>query len=183
MPKLMAWLQREEPFSNFFRKLPKVVFLIFVSSVAGAFVASFFFPPEMTTSEAQAINETLQEFGLKTFLIILAIVPIAEEFLFRFGLIGLPILLYRLATKRQLNPWCTLVLVIASSAYFGYIHGNPANIFIQGIGGAGFAIIFIKWSVYGRRIFVGLFASTITHEAFNAMLGTLILAASLLSRA
>ena len=56
---------------------------------------------------------------------------------------------------------------LALSIAFGLVHGSFKNIFVQGIGGLVYSIIFLKCGGFQRRFFKAIASSTLAHAAFN----------------
>ena len=68
--------------------------------------------------------------------------------------------------------WTNILIpcVIILSGIFGWLHGGIGNIFIQGLAGLVFSIVFLKCGGMQREFWKGLFSSTATHTASNALI-------------
>jgi len=79
------------------------------------------------------------------------------------------------ARKLKLSARNTLALAILLSMIFGLAHGKIINIFIQGVSGLIYSILFLKCGGYQGKIFKPLVTATATHAMFNGTLGIIIL--------
>ncbi len=46
----------------------------------------------------------------------------------------------------------TLSILLLTSVIFGYLHGGIINVFLQGVGGLAYGILFLKFCQGGKRI-------------------------------
>lgn len=83
-----------------------------------------------------------------------------EELAFRF----IPIVL----VMKLIGPGLTLwIIIIASSIILGILHGNFFHIFLQGLWGVVFSVIFLKFGgLYGSYLIAFLVVATI-HSVYN----------------
>jgi membrane protease YdiL (CAAX protease family) len=63
-----------------------------------------------------------------------------------------------------------MFIAIVSSVVFGYLHGGYTHIFIQGISGLIFCIIYLKCGCLEHKFFKPLFSATLAHASFNGMI-------------
>ena len=91
-----------------------------------------------------------------------------EEIIFRF----LPFLVIFLL-KYQFSNRQILSFVIVSSCIFGYVHGDFRAIFVQGVMGAYFSLVFWRYSFRLKNLrclINGLIFSIIVHLSYNSSL-------------
>ncbi len=62
------------------------------------------------------------------------------------------------------------VVAVPLSVFFGFLHGGISHIFLQGVSGFIFSIVFLKCGGWQRNYTKALLASTATHFMFNAVL-------------
>jgi len=106
------------------------------------------------------------------------LVPLFEELVFRYLPLGLTFFVVWAfgLSHRPLGTALVVGAILLTSLVFGYVHGGIGNVFIQGLAGVTFGIIFAKWSSFGASCGKGLLASTIAHGATNAViLGAVVL--------
>ena len=102
------------------------------------------------------------------FPIILLGMAFIEEIFFRFPLVLLVALKLRL--------WIILAVSVILSIIFGLLHGGIPNIFLQGIGGLFYSILFLKCGGYHGKLIKPLAAAAFTHFFFNGVLVLMCLA-------
>ncbi|OGZ58225.1 MAG: hypothetical protein A3F94_02540 [Candidatus Spechtbacteria bacterium RIFCSPLOWO2_12_FULL_38_22] len=95
---------------------------------------------------------------VRVFITAVVAAPIIEEFLFR----TLPIKLFASHTKIVQN----IVIFLTSFVLFGWLHGGPQFMLIQGVTGLLYAYVYLKR---------GYFTSVIAHATHNAIVVTLII--------
>lgn len=109
------------------------------------------------------------------FIILMALVAIIEELLFRVVPLSLAALVVY-STVFLLNRFyqkhidasrivikAALIATIPASVIFGYAHGGLPNILVQGLGGIIFSIVYIKCGGTGKGILTGWKSSSILH--------------------
>ncbi len=98
-----------------------------------------------------------------------------EECLFRAG----PLQIIQVSSFRLFkrnSPVIVISTVFLTSIIFGYLHGNYLNIFIQGMPGAVYAVLYLKYGGYMKNdgakteFKKGLFTSTTIHVFSNTTL-------------
>ncbi len=62
------------------------------------------------------------------------------------------------------------VVAVVLSLLFGFLHGGISHIFLQGVSGFIFSVVFLKCGGWQRNYAKALIASTVTHFMFNAVL-------------
>lgn len=102
------------------------------------------------------------------FLVTILLISVYEELLFR-------IIPLWLAFKFAFTPGGLIMVALITAIGFGYIHGGPHNILIQGIGGFFYAILFIKYASGGKRIFEASIVVIVAHTIFNGLIGLLLI--------
>ena len=180
MIHLRSWFERDTEFKKFIQVLPELVLLMGVTTFFGGLLANMFFSNDSLYASDRAVFADLQKMGIiKVGLIVSVIGPIIEEATFRFLPLGFTFLtLWLINKKQEIGLWSVLGTILASSILFGYIHG-PGNILIQGISGLVLAVVFVKYSSFGRSpvwFFKGWAASTLLHGSFN---GVILVAATM----
>lgn len=94
-----------------------------------------------------------------------------EEILFRW----LP---FTIVCLEKFNFKTVITTAIISSVIFGYLHGGFIHIFVQGIGGFIFCLLYLKCGGYHNRNIKAVFVSTSAHALYNVLLIALIIAIS-----
>lgn len=153
----------------FFRKLPNYILNTAIISILSALVVLYIFGPYKSANDR--LPEEIIE-SKYTLLLYLPIWALSEEILFRFLPFYLIFLLEYCLSKEFIPNKIILLIAIISSIIFGYLHGNWRAIFIQGIGGLYFSYIFWRYSFRAnsfKKLFWGLFASTVVHTSFNVL--------------
>ena len=101
-----------------------------------------------------------------------------EEMLYRVvPLVSFQVFLLFIKGTDRTNMIALSAVVIVSSAYFGFIHGNYINIFLQGVVGLFLSFIFLAGGGYMRKEYTfskvvylscfGVFCSTLAHGLIN----------------
>ncbi len=90
-----------------------------------------------------------------------------EEFLFR-----LPLAFF-LDMELSINK--VLIMAIFSSTIFGFLHGGIIHIFIQGVAGFLWCILFLKCGGLNKNYAKAFCATTISHFLFDIMISVIIL--------
>lgn len=101
-----------------------------------------------------------------------------EEIFFRMILIGGAVWLLRRKEGTPDFANSVMIVMIFSSIWFGFAHGHWYNLFIQGVGGFFFALVYLKCGGLRRDYLTGCFWSTVTHAVYNSIIfymGTLLL--------
>ncbi|MCP4520971.1 MAG: CPBP family intramembrane metalloprotease [Cytophagales bacterium] len=102
-------------------------------------------------------------------IIVLFYIPFAaliEELIFRM----LPFVFINLTSGFKLFKFLKgryLEIVILSSIIFGYAHGGFINIFIQGIGGFGLYLVFLKTQTSTNSTTLATLVATLCHALYN----------------
>lgn len=92
--------------------------------------------------------------------------PIWEEVVFRYMPLIIVIMLCGVSKKVL---YCALIV----SILFGFLHGGYAHIFVQGVVGILFSIVFLKCGGLQKKYIKAVSASTLTHFGVNS--GTFVL--------
>lgn len=99
--------------------------------------------------------------SFRAMLVLVLMAPL-EELFFRF----LPLLWIRVNRR----PLCAIIMiVIASSVVFGYLHGNSYNILFQGVLGILLCVIYLKAGGYEGKHVQALFMSSVVHFTYNVI--------------
>lgn len=177
MEALGRWFRRSAPFSDLIGYLWLIVGLQALVLLGAATAISLGFP-ELSIS-GKTVNFGVEWRTMPHTQVIVRstmLVPFFEELVFRYLPLGLTFFIVW-ACGLSLRPLGTVIVVgaiLLTSVVFGYIHGGIGNVFIQGLAGVTFGVIFAKWSGFGARCGKGLLASTIAHGATNALILTFI---------
>ncbi len=177
MNKMIAWLREGATFWELFKYLPGLILLQMFLIVVGVKFAGLFFSEASINSNDAVIDTVIAHSNLaKQFFIFTVKDPFYEEVFYRFTpFCALLVLMWLKKTKDEKGAaWDVAVYIVVTSAFFGYVHG-PGGIFIQGLSGIVLAIVFLKWSALGAKLFKGLLASTIVHGAYNGALLIILL--------
>jgi|GEM_PF-3713674 len=165
---LQEWLKRRMRFRTYLILLPVLVlFCMGIANGGRTFVRSVDPDIELSgkTVNYRVVLQTKQihEMAPRSFVW----VPIKEEFQYRLVPFGIVWILWLLAFGSRPPIAATGLLVITTSAYFGYIHGGVGNIFIQGAVGVVLALVLLKVSGYGSAPLKGAAAAIMLHGAHN----------------
>lgn len=171
MRKLHAWFEQGASYRELWEQLPLYYILIVALNLIGNGVAHVFFPPSEVNEHTERIISAVQQEGaLSMYFFGVVYAPIVEEITYRLIPITLIFTLTRVVLPYVLPEFllvlCCSVLV---SAHFGYVHGGPVNILLQGVSGLVFTVMFLKWSGFGRDLVKGLVASMTLHATVNAV--------------
>lgn len=82
-----------------------------------------------------------------------------EEIIFR-----LPLAIF---VERNWSTDKVLTVAVPLSAVFGYLHGGIMHVFLQGVSGFMFSLVFLKCGGWQRNYAKAVLASTATHFLFN----------------
>jgi len=102
------------------------------------------------------------------FIPFLLLVSTIEELIFRI----VPLTIAMSASERASVHVLTALVM---GGIFGYVHGGVGNIFLQGIGGFLYGLLFIKYAAGGERFLEASLVVILIHTAFNGLLGVLLL--------
>jgi hypothetical protein len=94
----------------------------------------------------------------------IVVASLVEESLFRF----FPLVLSRIIAKHPLE--ITLLIAVASSIVFGFIHGGIVHIFVQGVLGFIWCILFLKCGGNHDNPLKALFVTWTSHALYNFVL-------------
>lgn len=151
--------------------------------------------PNIPTETASGISKSTgsaENMGISTleFILYLPFGAIWEEIVFRLlpllvcmGIILIGIILGKIdENNSKIYKKFFVYTIILSSIVFGYLHGNIVNIFIQGI--AGFIFFMVWLAVYDikRSIIISTLASSMTHLCDNVFLTCMAALAKSLKR-
>lgn len=143
-------------------RLLLIVFLIdiLLSAVSVTFFASL------------DMLEEVEEIGVDiiswSFLVMLILISVIEELVFRI----VPLVAVMRVSHQ---PSLYLATAFTAAVVFGYVHGGVEHIFIQGLGGFLYGVIFIKYAAGGSRLVEASLVVITLHTAFNALIGLILL--------
>lgn len=100
--------------------------------------------------------------------IILLFAALAEELIFRF----LPL---AIAVECGWSDYKIVIVSILSSIVFGYLHGGITHVFIQGVSGLIFSLLFLKAGGLREKYFEALVTTTVVHFCFNCLVAITLL--------
>lgn len=156
MKRLLNWLAKEARGKTYwFLVLSVPVIGIFYSVCIGLVFDLFdiYIPPV----PAIRLNAEIWIF----LLIMFAFIPL-EEILFRGHLV--------LAVKKYGKSVKVLIVAVLLSVIFGWIHGGIIHIFIQGVNGFVWCLLFLKSGGFQQR-YIKAFATTIAvHSMYNGII-------------
>lgn len=158
--KFIVWLSANVPWATMPRYIVGVSFvhLIYSLLLLLVFHALKIGLPSPTAEPIQIFDPY--------FPVIIIIVIIAEEFLFRAPLICL--------VASGLSVGYIIIGALLFSAVFGWYHGGVSNIFIQGVGGFIYCLLFLKCGGLQRKFWKAILSSTSAHMLFDGFLVGLI---------
>jgi len=102
------------------------------------------------------------------FPLFLFVAALVEELLFRF-----PLVFY---IENWGNSWQLFTAIILFSIIFGAVHGSVKNIFLQGVFGFIYSLIFLKCGGLQGRYVKALCMSTLAHVTTNGIIALILLA-------
>ena len=100
------------------------------------------------------------------FILIGSLTILFEELIFR----TLPLGLIAHFSSGKPRRALLAIRIIATSVIFGWLHGGLIHVFIQGVSGAGLAIVFLKCGDLTRHYARGTGYAYLVHMSFNATL-------------
>ncbi|MBI5046037.1 MAG: CPBP family intramembrane metalloprotease [Candidatus Niyogibacteria bacterium] len=154
--RLSEWLEEEAYGKNvFFIMVAAVVFCLSWSATA------LFLIRCVSAGAALASIVNVLRLDLYSPFILFAL-AFFEELLFR-----LPLALF-VRVGWSLNR--VLIIAIAISMYFGFSHGGVSHIFVQGVDGFIFSMVFLKCGGWQKHYAKALLASSTTHFMYNGVL-------------
>ena len=118
----------------------------------------------------------------KEFLMLIPYYALAEEAIFRhivFFLFILPHFNNLFYTDKRKFYLRSSIWILISSIIFGYLHGGPINILVQGVGGVFLFIIFLRYFIYYhekfmltgkgfyKSLYMPIIMATIFHSLYN----------------
>lgn len=103
----------------------------------------------------------------------LLLVVFLEELVFRFLPLFIAVSLF--GSSRR---WAVLVVAALASVVFGWAHGGPQYILVQGVGGLFLSAVFLKCGGFQKKWRKALLCSTFYHYAFDLILFLLVIAFS-----
>jgi len=153
-----------KPWQWGFYRLPWIVFGIdfFLSIVSVLLLSSV-----DLIDEAEEIGVDILAWSFIPFLILISLF---EELFFRILPLGV---VMRVTNRRGIY----LATALISAVVFGYIHGGVAHIFVQGLGGFIYGVLFIKYADNGRRLFTASILVVALHSMFNGLIALILLLA------
>jgi hypothetical protein len=159
MATLHRWLGTEPSLRTLPSYVVLSVFLCWLISLMGHFSGL-----EMARSTMN-VSQAIEEEGIVTSFIRTAVTkPFTEELEYRL----IPFGLMWLAWSGGKLPLSVLALVaFPTSAYFGWVHGGIANVFMHGSLGLVLAVALVKWSGNGANPAKGFLVAVLIHGTFN----------------
>jgi membrane protease YdiL (CAAX protease family) len=162
----LYWLTAANTYSFLswrYYRLPIVILLLdfFLTFV----VLGIFSLIEVPLSEPEPFEIVIFSWSFFAFILY---VSASEELLFRI----LPLLLTMKLTRRR---EVLVIVMVISAAFFGYVHGGVSHIFLQGIGGFLYSVLFIKYSRRGKNPIEGSLVVITIHSLFNIAISSLLL--------
>lgn len=95
-----------------------------------------------------------------------------EEIIFRFT----PIFLARTFLGKFFGAsWGILIVALVASVLFGLVHGSPHNIYVQGVSGMLYSLLFLKCGGFQDHWGKATFVSTTAHFIRNGILALIVL--------
>lgn len=155
----MRWLEREARV----REAPLYIFGFFALHLWYTAIAVWVintFGIEIPATEQDRHTTSILQWHFPLLLMYWALM---EEFLFRVP-VGIA------AEFLGKSAWVIVPMVIISSVIFGWIHGSYHRVFLQGVGGVLFCILFLKCGGLSGNYPKALASSTIAHALFNGAL-------------
>ncbi|MDO8408210.1 MAG: hypothetical protein Q7S95_03185 [bacterium] len=172
MKDLRVWFEEGASFKTLVCSLPLFILIIIGLNRWGFLFGSLFFTTDSLNENNEAVEDLLSQTSLVWGVLIVSVIyPAIEETTNRLLPLGFVFFALWLvgAKHRPIALWTVLIAIAATSVVFGYGHG-PGNIFIQGVSGAVFATVFVKWSGFGHSfssLLKGWAASVLLHGSLN----------------
>ncbi len=164
MLKIEGWLKEEVKGKWILFSIIACLFLDFALNCFVILILNIF---DITIS---AQNESGIPILTPSFPIMLICTAYFEELIFR-----APLALLVLLTAERWKLRVIFIVAVALSILFGLVHGGIPNIFLQGIGGLLWSILFLKCGGYQKKFIKPLAVTTITHFLFNGILALICL--------
>ncbi len=155
MNSLWLWVERPVPQDRLLRFLAACVLVHLLLAIgAAALLVQLGLKMHRAGSGTHPINLAI--------IPLLIVVAFNEECFFRFA----PLAFATTIGNRSV----IVVAAVLSSAIFGWLHGDWMNLFVQGVGGLFYCIVFLKCSSFGKDLRRGLCCSTAAHAAFDLLI-------------
>lgn len=158
----MSWLQQEA--SGVKLRAISVTFLVFkfVYAITAVLIVKSIYPD----FPGEAENRIPILAAWFPFYLLLA--AYSEEFVFRLPL--------ALLVKWEWSVKGILIAASVLSVLFGLVHGGIVNIFIQGVAGFAYCLLFLKAGGMQGKVVKPLVVTTLVHFSFNGILALLVVA-------
>jgi membrane protease YdiL (CAAX protease family) len=165
LEKILRWLDDEPKawISILFYCLSFAALAFFVNIVVAIIFDLVGLQIPVNTGRGEPIS--MGEFFFPIKLFYLAAV---EEFIFRMVPMLLAVALFPRSAK-------VFIFVAISSVIFGYLHGGWPNIFIQGVTGCFFSLIYLKCGGWYENHMKGFLASSFMHFCMNGLIALIAL--------
>lgn len=163
--RFLTWCAEPNPYRPYqwqYYRLPLLGFVVDFLILIPVLVA--FDTAGLLGEEPEAIGVPILSLW---FIPVLFLIATVEEAIFR-------IIPLTIALRESQRKSVHLTVVLLSAIVFGFIHGGPIHIFIQGIGGFLYAVIFLKYAQQERYGEASLVVISM-HVAFNAIMGLILL--------
>lgn len=170
MNRLERWLEKEAIGIEVVKPIIFCAVAYFLYTLSIFFILVLIFGmPERSPRENYSEDIVRLPILVWDFPLVLLYLAAIEEFLFRVILLYLVMLVSRMVLgKRDFG--YVLFAIVWSSIYFGYIHGGIIHIFIQGVAGVLFCLVFLKCGGYQGKIAKAFYCSTLCHALVNLLI-------------
>jgi membrane protease YdiL (CAAX protease family) len=163
------WFEDEPNFTSVLVWLPLIFILELVCTLGGLYLSQIVFPG-LDSPYGEGFDEFQSRTGIFFYFYVFVLGPFLEEIIFRLIPIVIVLIFGWIIHRGWFETYLMYLTLLVVSLFFGYIHGNEVNIFIQGVGGLVYSIVFLKWSGWGRNLIKGLCATTFVHGSWNTLL-------------
>ncbi len=174
MKQIIDWLENGAKSRSLLYSIPIITFCSLTYGICFFYGLVKYLPGNESCSSSTGDLGKINDLG---FMIYFAIWGAAffEEFLFRFSpIFTIQFLLSFFSIKINYKISILFICIIMISIFFGYLHGNYINVFIQGVSGFIYSLIYLKYGGYylsyqnsSLNSFNALYISTIFHFFHN----------------
>jgi hypothetical protein len=181
MKSFHGLLQHGASFKELLKYLPAIIFVQIILTLLGYELVTGTNLEHYLRNNSYVLSLYIATAGIGNYLrSFLVVAPISEEIQFRlipFVIVFLSLRAMRLE-GRTVGMWVLMATLFLTSIVFGLAHGSFRNIFMQGVSGVVYGLVFLKWRGLTQARYVdrikntakGLLASTIVHSSFNGSL-------------
>lgn len=158
--RINAWLEREIVTRNLPYFITLAILCAWITTIFGQMFLSLW-DVQLSNGNVSDIRQMSSFWAFTNFMIP---VVMMEELIYR-----APLVLVAHFSRPLIIP-----SILVSSVLFGWAHGDWTNIFVQGVDGIIFSVVFLKCGGMRNNLPKGLLSATIAHILFDMSVWTLV---------